>query len=66
VLNDRLDDGLDDLAAVHADADVVADFVGFGRHRASLAEQSLWTQAGQVDEVGAYANLPIPQNGHLI
>jgi hypothetical protein len=28
----RIDDGVYDFSAVHADADVVADFVGFGRH----------------------------------
>jgi hypothetical protein len=32
MLYDRLDDGIDDFSAVHADADGVADFVGFGRH----------------------------------
>jgi hypothetical protein len=36
MLNDRLDDGIDDLSARHGDADMVADFVGFGRHKASV------------------------------
>jgi hypothetical protein len=31
LVDDRLDDGLYDFAAVHGDADVVADFVGYGR-----------------------------------
>jgi hypothetical protein len=34
------DDGVDDSTAVHADADVVADFMGFGRHEASLANEA--------------------------
>jgi hypothetical protein len=66
LLDNRLYDGIDDFAAVQDNADVVADFVEFGRHRTSLAEQSLWARAGQVDEFGAYANLPMHQNGHLI
>jgi hypothetical protein len=33
---DRLDDGIDDLAAVHADADLLADFGLFGGHGVSL------------------------------
>jgi hypothetical protein len=39
------DDGIHDLAAVHADADVVADFVGFGRHETSLAK---WEEGSEL------------------
>jgi hypothetical protein len=34
--------GIDDFAAEHGDADVVADFVRFGRHKASLANEGVW------------------------
>jgi hypothetical protein len=37
-IDDGFDGGVADLPGVHADADFVADFVGFGRHEATVAE----------------------------
>jgi hypothetical protein len=47
-VDDRLDDGIDDLYAVHADANVVADFIGreigFLWHRVFKSDYFLKTQ----------------------
>jgi hypothetical protein len=38
-IEDCFHNGVYDFPAVHGDADVVADFVGFGRHGVSLAKR---------------------------
>jgi hypothetical protein len=40
-VDDRLNYSVYDLAAVHRDSNFVADFVGFGRHETSLANEGV-------------------------
>jgi hypothetical protein len=46
-VEDGFDDGVYDFAAMHADADFVADFGLFGRHLASLSDGVFGARPGK-------------------